>query len=229
MNGLGEVRVGAEGEAALDVLLGAQRRDDEQRRRPVVLRLADEAHELEAVDVGHVDVGDDEVVGPARQEAHRVEAAAAPRRPRTPPCAAANSGASSTARTNARADTESSTTRTLRMRLATTATPIAGAQRPKSVAGARSRAPWLGTRRMHRTPAHAPPRSSSATRSSRARSRRRTWPSSRASFARLGVLLQRVVVVIDDVDTIAREVRELSTAARLALHERRRRARRTTT
>ncbi len=111
---LGQVGVGAEREAPLDVLLGAERRDDEQRRRAMVLGLADEADKLQAVDVGHVDVGDDEVVGAARQQAHGVEPAARLRH-LTPPCLVANSGASSTARTNARAETESSTTRTFRM------------------------------------------------------------------------------------------------------------------
>ena len=41
----------------------------------MALALADEAHQLEPVDVRHVDVGDDELVGRARQEPERVEPA----------------------------------------------------------------------------------------------------------------------------------------------------------
>ena len=55
-------------------------------------------------------------------------------------------------------------------------------------------------------------RSSSATRSSRARSRRRTWRSSPARCGASASCSRRVVVVLDDVDVIAREVSELSTA-----------------
>src|SRR5579859_1468518 len=49
--GFRKVCVGAEGDAALYVLLAAQARDDDQRRRAVVLGLPDEPNELEPVDV----------------------------------------------------------------------------------------------------------------------------------------------------------------------------------
>ena len=194
------------------------RRDDDERRRPVVLRLADEVDELEAVDVGHVDVGDDEVVGPARQQAHRVEAAAGLRRPRSGPPGG-------------------SRTRAPRGPRARTRGPTPSLRRPgpcawsssKRTTNRRACADNRGVRDYARTAERCPTRtppppcSSSATRSCRARSRRRTSPSSRGRSRALGVLLRRVVVVMDDVDAIAREVRELSRDPRLALHERRRR------
>ncbi len=48
------------------------------------LALANELHQLQPVDVGHVDVGDHEIVAATRQQAERVEAADQLRRPRAP-------------------------------------------------------------------------------------------------------------------------------------------------
>src|SRR4051812_43061136 len=53
---LRNVGVRAELLATLHVALGRLRRDDDERRRPVMLGLADEVDELEPVHVGHVDV-----------------------------------------------------------------------------------------------------------------------------------------------------------------------------
>ncbi len=75
LEGLGEVRIGAEREAALFVALGGLRADDDEGRLPEVLALAYEVHQLQPVDVGHVDVGDDEVVRTTREEPEGLEAA----------------------------------------------------------------------------------------------------------------------------------------------------------
>src|SRR5205814_2308880 len=58
---LGKVLVGAEREAALAVAHAALGGDDEERRLLVLLALAHVPDELEPGEVGHVDVGDDEV------------------------------------------------------------------------------------------------------------------------------------------------------------------------
>src|SRR6266498_1840335 len=71
----GQVFVGPEGQAPHAIFFRRLRRDDEQRRRAMPIALSDELHELESVDVRHVDVGDDQVVRAARQQAQRVESA----------------------------------------------------------------------------------------------------------------------------------------------------------
>src|SRR5262249_9300353 len=50
-----------------------ERGNDEKGCRSVARGLPDETNELQSVDVGHVDVGDDEIERPARQDTHGVE------------------------------------------------------------------------------------------------------------------------------------------------------------
>src|SRR4051794_38184067 len=66
-------RVRAELFSTLDVALRRLRRDDDERRRFVLLGLTYEVDQLEPVHVGHVDIRDDQVVARPRQKPHRVE------------------------------------------------------------------------------------------------------------------------------------------------------------
>src|SRR5688572_3615391 len=72
---LRQVGIGAEGEAPLPVAIRRLRRDQHDGQRTMPLALANELHQLQPVDVGHVDVGDHEIVAATRQQAERVEAA----------------------------------------------------------------------------------------------------------------------------------------------------------
>ena len=76
--GLDQVRVGAETQTLVAIALGALGRDDHQRNRAEGGVVLDERHQLESVDVGHVDVGQDQVVG-------EFAAARAAPRSRSPP------------------------------------------------------------------------------------------------------------------------------------------------
>ena len=59
---------------AFAIGIGALGRDHHDRDRAIRRMVLEEADQLEPVDVGHVDVRDDEVVRGARQEPQRVEA-----------------------------------------------------------------------------------------------------------------------------------------------------------
>src|SRR5690606_25000502 len=72
--GLGEVTVGAEGEPPFAVPLRGLGRDEEHPRLAVLVTLPNEAHQLQPVDVRHVDVADHQLVGPPREQAQGVEA-----------------------------------------------------------------------------------------------------------------------------------------------------------
>src|SRR5687768_9126476 len=61
LDGLADVRVGAEGQAALAVLLGSFGGDDDDGDVLELRVLADQRDQLEAVHHRHVDVGEDQV------------------------------------------------------------------------------------------------------------------------------------------------------------------------
>src|SRR5690606_29606227 len=72
---LREVARCAELESSLHVLLGFLRRNQQHWGRTVTVVLPHELQELETIDVRHVDIGDDQVVGPPGQQPQGVEAA----------------------------------------------------------------------------------------------------------------------------------------------------------
>ncbi len=57
------------------IALGALARDDDRGGGPVPITLADELDQLESVDVGHVDVSDDEIVAATGQQSQSIEPA----------------------------------------------------------------------------------------------------------------------------------------------------------
>src|SRR5215471_8918641 len=73
--GLGQISVGPQEKPARSVLLGGLGGDDEHRGGSMAVALPDELNQLEAIDVRHVDVGNDQVVGPAGQHTQRIETA----------------------------------------------------------------------------------------------------------------------------------------------------------
>src|SRR6185295_18370669 len=72
---LRDVPVRTERKPPLAIAIGGLSRDQEDRRRSVVLVASNELDQLEPVDVRHVDVGDHQVVRAAREEPERLESA----------------------------------------------------------------------------------------------------------------------------------------------------------
>ncbi len=172
-------------------------------------RLPDKADELQPVDVGHVDVRDDEVVGTARQKAHRVEAAAR-LHDRDPVVLRRELGS-----LEDRADEGASGYRVFHHEDAS--------HGPYKEYYERQRAHEIGVvyvRLRMKEMAHRPPVVSSTPATAAVlvigdeilsgKVEEANVPVLARALRELGILLRRVVVVMDDVETIAREVAQLS-------------------
>jgi len=71
----GKERIGSEGNAAGAIFFGRLGGDDNRTHGAVPFRVSNESDEFQTIDVGHVDVGDDEIVVITGQKPQSIEAA----------------------------------------------------------------------------------------------------------------------------------------------------------